>query len=516
MSDTQNKSRDLSQKGGFSACTYEPATSILSAMGWFLGPPVDQVQILLEEELLGVANLNQRRLDVFEQYPEYNNEKSGWRFERKITRVPPLEASLTANVHDRYEEVYIYKRPIALVGQTVKDPPTNTTDSAVGRDNFHARQFSEQSSNLVNKLLFNLAELTPAELDQCLINDEHFAIAAFAKNPVFFRHLSELFGIDQEVLNILFEYDQKAWVGSVRRQLTPGKVLSLRERITSRMEVYAKNAVALREILPLHDGPRYAFYDVGCQFGYMMVEAASLGFKKVHGAEINPDLVSVPKRLAEFVDRAYSSELRYAVGDFGKLDLETNTYDVVTCVDVLEHTPDIELTLARMIDLLTPTGIIYIYQGNAHSFALATKEPHYQLPAITTFSTELALNILEHLGMVSDKRPYVVKQWPTLERIRACAEKNEAVMEVLGHKTNIRSGQKFPEARDVKKLQSALSRSVDEYLMPNLSPSLSRDTRKAFERFLLQMEDNIGNYSKIEFAQRYLMGSWNIFIRRRC
>lgn len=507
--------RDLPLKGGFSKCTYQPESTILTASGWFLGPPVEQVQILLEEELLGVAILDQRRSDVFKQFPEYGNENAGWCFEQKIPHAPPSSASITANVHYQNEVVHIYKRPVALVERTINDPKPDSTKSDTSRDSFHAKQFSEQSSNPVNKLLFDLAPLTSTELGECLTNDEYFAMASSARNPKFFGYLSEKFGIHEKVLGIMFDYEQKAWVGSIKRQLTSGKVPSLRERIASRMEIYKKNATVMREILKIHDGPTNAFYDVGCQFGYMMVEAASLGFKKVHGGEINPNLISVPDRLAEFSERAYSSELAYTVGDFCKLDLKRHVYDVVTCVDVLEHTPDIEEMLTRMIDLLTPIGMIYIYQGNAQSLAIATKEPHYHLPAISALSSDLTLRILEHLGMVSSKAPYVVQQWPTLERIQACAEKNDAQMDVIGHETNIRSGQAFPKVGDAQKLLSALSARVNENLMPHLSRSLKKETQKAVKVFLLQLEDDILNSDEVEFARKYLMGSWNISIRRR-
>lgn len=72
----------LEARCGFSECRFEPETRRLIARGWFLGPAVEAVEICDGSgELIGHAKTGLPRSDVYQQYPEYGNPDSGWRFE---------------------------------------------------------------------------------------------------------------------------------------------------------------------------------------------------------------------------------------------------------------------------------------------------------------------------------------------------------------------------------------------------------------------------------------------------
>ena len=82
---------------GFSECVFDLSSYILRARGWFLGPnPLERVKVYLGKDLfLGQAKVNMRRTDVLNNYPEYNQPNSGWKFE-KILDCPINEKSVIA------------------------------------------------------------------------------------------------------------------------------------------------------------------------------------------------------------------------------------------------------------------------------------------------------------------------------------------------------------------------------------------------------------------------------------
>ena len=158
--------KNLKVKFGFSVCTYDPRTSTLLAHGWFLGENIERIEIWVgEDRLLGHANANQRRNDVFEQYPEYDNPRSGWRFESRSEEPLSEMNEITAIVFSANKIIAKMNKKVLVAGKKLlgagikgrsieKKPDVSVSMNG----NLHEQEFSLQSSNLVNKLLFQLAD----------------------------------------------------------------------------------------------------------------------------------------------------------------------------------------------------------------------------------------------------------------------------------------------------------------------------------------------------------------------
>lgn len=92
--------------------------------------------------------------------------------------------------------------------------------------------------------------------------------------------------------------------------------------------------------------------DVGCAGGFLTEVLAARG-ADVTGID--------PARKAIEAARAHAAEIdldiRYDIGVGETLPYEDGSFDIVTCVDVLEHVTDLEQTIAEIKRVLKPGGL---------------------------------------------------------------------------------------------------------------------------------------------------------------
>ena len=85
--------------------------------------------------------------------------------------------------------------------------------------------------------------------------------------------------------------------------------------------------------------------DAGCGSGRTLEELADYG--SVRGIELNPEAAEV----------ARSRDLGdVVIGRLEELPWEDSTFDLITCLDVLEHTPDDRVTLRELLRVTKPGG----------------------------------------------------------------------------------------------------------------------------------------------------------------
>jgi SAM-dependent methyltransferase len=89
--------------------------------------------------------------------------------------------------------------------------------------------------------------------------------------------------------------------------------------------------------------------DVGCGAGTLIRAASGLGWTVV-GTELAPPAV----------DAAREAGLDVRLGELSELDLEADTFDVVSLVEVLEHVPEPRRLLAEVTPLIRPGGALYL------------------------------------------------------------------------------------------------------------------------------------------------------------
>ena len=110
--------------------------------------------------------------------------------------------------------------------------------------------------------------------------------------------------------------------------------------------------------------------DVGCGGGLLAETMASRG-AEVTGIDRSPKALSVA---------AVHAEQSGVDVDYKENDAETwaqtheETYDVVTCLEVLEHVPDVERAVKACADMLKPGGLFF--------FATLNRTPECYLKAI--------------------------------------------------------------------------------------------------------------------------------------
>jgi SAM-dependent methyltransferase len=98
--------------------------------------------------------------------------------------------------------------------------------------------------------------------------------------------------------------------------------------------------------LPLPDKPQVL--DAGCGSGRTLEELTRYG--EVRGIELSPDAAEIARGRGHEV----------VIGRLEELPWEDGTFDLVTCLDVIEHTPDDRATLMELRRVTRPGGFLLV------------------------------------------------------------------------------------------------------------------------------------------------------------
>jgi SAM-dependent methyltransferase len=144
-------------------------------------------------------------------------------------------------------------------------------------------------------------------------------------------------------------------------------------------------AERLRTILP--QGAR-RYLDVGCGFGGFLVAFARLGLD-VCGIELDPVRVELSR--ANLADEGLGERVHARSILEPDLASSLGTFDVITCIDVIEHVDDVPTAIVRMGELLRPGGILVLEIPNAEAVSFVGRDGHFGLFGITLLDREDAL-----------------------------------------------------------------------------------------------------------------------------
>lgn len=86
--------------------------------------------------------------------------------------------------------------------------------------------------------------------------------------------------------------------------------------------------------------------DIGAYASEILCALRKLGFTRLVGLDLNPDLIRMP----------HSGAIRYEVGDFTHAPFETGSFAAVTAISVIEHGFDARHLLREVSRLLRPGG----------------------------------------------------------------------------------------------------------------------------------------------------------------
>ncbi|MEO6458731.1 MAG: class I SAM-dependent methyltransferase [Chloroflexia bacterium] len=106
--------------------------------------------------------------------------------------------------------------------------------------------------------------------------------------------------------------------------------------------------------------------------------------------DYNPDYC----RIARLRGDRYGIRLPIAVAAGEHLPYASSAFDLVICLDVLEHVAHAPSVLREMHRVLRPGGIVLTTVPNRHAF----RDPHYHLPLINWLPRTLAEWIIERAG----------------------------------------------------------------------------------------------------------------------
>ncbi len=102
--------------------------------------------------------------------------------------------------------------------------------------------------------------------------------------------------------------------------------------------------------LPLPDAATTSVLDAGCGSGRTLEDLADYG--TVSGIELDPGAAEVAR------DRDPRFDVR--IGRLEELPFQDGTFDLITCLDVIEHTPDDRATLASLRRVTKPGGWLLV------------------------------------------------------------------------------------------------------------------------------------------------------------
>lgn len=124
--------------------------------------------------------------------------------------------------------------------------------------------------------------------------------------------------------------------------------------------------------------------DIGCGGGILTEELAKLG-GDVTGIDMSPEAINVAKLHAELElnNNSNNYKINYentSIEDFYENNKNTK-YDVITCLELLEHVPDPEKFIEYILKLLKPDGKLFIstLNRNLKSYLLGIVAAEYLL-----------------------------------------------------------------------------------------------------------------------------------------
>ena len=135
--------------------------------------------------------------------------------------------------------------------------------------------------------------------------------------------------------------------------------------------------------------------DAGCGVGYGTAMLARAGAASVLGVDVSPHAIGEAQ--------AARGEARFKVGDIASLDVPDDSFDLITCFEVIEYVEHPELVLDELRRVLRPTGFLLFSSPNR-----AVYPPGNRWHANEFTSAELEANLRRRFGEVTMYRQQAV------------------------------------------------------------------------------------------------------------
>ena len=100
--------------------------------------------------------------------------------------------------------------------------------------------------------------------------------------------------------------------------------------------------------------------EVGCSTGYTTLELVKITRSRVHGIDVNPNVVAEAERRRRLLPREFAERVSFAVGDAMQIDAPDSSFDSVVCGGANSFIRDAKRALAEYHRVLRPFGTVSI------------------------------------------------------------------------------------------------------------------------------------------------------------
>jgi polysaccharide pyruvyl transferase CsaB len=259
----------------------------------------------------------------------------------------------------------------------------------------------------------------------------------------------------------------------------------------------------LRGHTALLHGKRYL--DVGCAYGGFLVAFAEQG-SQVTGIDIDEMLL----RLARTNLRDNQLDVPLLVADATRaeqLNEFGDSFDVITCNDVIEHVEDPQLLLANLAAMLRSDGLVYFEIPNRYAPRHVMRDGHYQLFGITLLDYPEAR---DYYAQHAPGAPYTTRHYLSLDQYAEMFAREGMQLEIL--EANYQNVDLETALNDMIELRDGAQAGLS-----GVPPSLRPLVRERLANYLREIEacPRATESERRDFLLRYGMGFWRVLGRKR-
>lgn len=138
--------------------------------------------------------------------------------------------------------------------------------------------------------------------------------------------------------------------------------------------------------------------DAGCAYGGVVFAMAEAGVPECVGLELDERLLRLARKQAR--ELGLEGRVTFTSADLldGAAAATLGKFDVVTCIDVLEHVLDPERAISVLASLVEPGGRLFVDIPNPTSHESILRDPHTQLFGCVLMSRDDAMRVTkDHL-----------------------------------------------------------------------------------------------------------------------
>jgi 2-polyprenyl-3-methyl-5-hydroxy-6-metoxy-1,4-benzoquinol methylase len=244
------------------------------------------------------------------------------------------------------------------------------------------------------------------------------------------------------------------------------------------------------------------YLDVGCAYGGCPVAMAEAHVGECVGIEFDARLLLLAKKLA--AERHLSHRVTFYNCDITKYDeaYTLGSFDLITCIDVLEHVLDPEAAITSLVKLMGENSVLKVDVPNMYSFQLINCDPHHHLFGNTLLSRNDAMKVFEN-EFPGNKR-YTVGYLYPLEWYLDKFKKKGVSVEVMDKVVSDEAGVLRTQS-EMFRLSDALMEKVRAENWPNWRKDLiANAVRKVISQVKMDASGLAsGNLTSVQFQLRY-------------